>query len=160
MTRIDFHTNIGDKLGYACRLARKAYGARGKLVLLAEDAQQAAALDAALWTVSDTDFLPHALAGATLAAQSPIIVAHAGQFAGGVADGFAGGVAGEATAPDLPHFDMLVNLTRDTPALLDRFVRVFEIISTDEADAAAGRKRYAAYKQQSYPLTHFVAGQA
>ena len=27
MTRIDFHTNIPDKLGYACRLARKAYAA-------------------------------------------------------------------------------------------------------------------------------------
>ena len=33
-------------------------------------------------------------------------------------------------------------------------------VSTDEDDAAAGRKRYVAYKQQSYPLTHFVAGQS
>ncbi|RYE96462.1 MAG: DNA polymerase III subunit chi, partial [Oxalobacteraceae bacterium] len=30
--------------------------------------------------------------------------------------------------------------------------------STDEEDAAAGRARYVAYKRQSYPLTHFVAG--
>ena len=147
MTRIDFHTNIPDKLSYACRLARKAYGAGGKLVLLAEDAAQAAALNTALWTVSDTDFLPHVMAGNALAAHTPIIVTYAGQAA---ADG----------GPDLPHADMLVNLTRDTPALVDRFARVFEIISTDEADAAAGRKRYVAYKQQSYPLTHFVAGQA
>ena len=27
-------------------------------------------------------------------------------------------------------------------------------------DAAAGRARYVAYKRQSYPLTHFVAGQS
>jgi DNA polymerase-3 subunit chi len=52
---------------------------------------------------------------------------------------------------------MLINLTAATPPGLERFARLFEIISTDEADAAAGRQRYAAYKQQSYPLTHFVA---
>src|SRR5207248_1566467 len=122
MTRIDFHTNIPDKVAYACRLARKAYGARSKLVLLAEDATQAAALNTALWTLSATDFLPHVLAGDPLAAQTPIIVT-------------------DDEAAALPHFDMLVNLTRRTPAQFERFQRVFEIISTDEEDAAAGRKR-------------------
>jgi DNA polymerase-3 subunit chi len=141
MTRIDFHTNIPDKLSYACRLARKAYGARAKLVLLAEDAAQAAALDQALWSVSETDFLPHVMAGDPLAAFTPIIV-----------------TASEDAA--LPHHEMLINLTRRMPAGCERFERVFEIISTDEEDAAAGRKRYVAYKQQSYPLTHFVAGQS
>lgn len=141
MTRIDFHTNIPDKLSYACRLARKAYAAGGKLVLLTEDAAQAAQLNAALWSVSETDFLPHVMAGDPLAAQTPIIVT-------------------DSDEGDLPHGDMLVNLTRRTPANVDRFNRVFEIISIDEDDAAAGRKRYVAYKQQSYPLTHFVAGKS
>ena len=138
MTRIDFHTNISDKLAYACRLARKAYGARGKLVLLAEDAVQAGVLNDALWTVGETDFLPHAMAGDALAAQSPMIVT-------------------DSLAGEFPHYDMLVNLTRTTPDGVERFQRVFEIISTDEEDAAAGRIRYVAYKRQSYPLTHFVA---
>jgi DNA polymerase-3 subunit chi len=141
MTRIDFHTNIPDKLSYACRLARKAYSAGGKLVLLTEDSAQAASLNDALWTLSETDFLPHVMAGDPLAAQTPIIVTDSDQA-------------------ELPHGDMLVNLTRRTPANVDRFQRVFEIISTDEDDAAAGRKRYVAYKQQSYPLTHFVAGKS
>ena len=139
MTRIDFHTNIPDKLSYACRLARKAYGARGKVVLLAENAEQAAALNEALWTLSDTDFLPHVMASDALAAHTPIIVS-------------------DSDSVELPHYDMLINLTRTTPAHVDRFQRVFEIISVDEDDAAAGRKRYVAYKQQAYPLTHFVAG--
>ncbi len=138
MTRIDFHTNIADKVSYACRLARKAYGARGKLVLLATDAAQAAALNSSLWTVGETDFLPHAMAGDALAPQSPIIVT-------------------DSLDGEFPHYDMLVNLTAGTPLQFERFQRVFEIISTDELDAAAGRKRYMAYKQQSYPLTHFVA---
>ena len=140
MTRIDFHTNIPDKLTYACRLARKALAARGKLVLLAEDAAQAAALNEALWTLSATDFLPHVMAGDALAPHTPIIVTHDEEA-------------------EFPHADMLVNLTRRVPSTVDKFQRVFEIISTDEDDAAAGRKRYVAYKQQSYPLTHFVAGQ-
>ncbi|WP_020651681.1 DNA polymerase III subunit chi [Massilia niastensis] len=141
MTRIDFHTNIPDKLAYACRLARKAYASRAKVVVLAENAEQAEALNAALWTLSDTDFVPHVLAGDPLAPQTPVIV-----------------TADEGAA--LPHHEMLVNLTRRTPANFAQFARVFEIISTDEADAAEGRKRYVAYKKQSYPLTHFVAGQS
>ena len=141
MTRIDFHTNIPDKLAYACRLARKAYAAKAKVVVLLEDASQAEALNAALWTVSDTDFIPHVFADDPLAAVTPVLVTF-------------------DEAAELPHHDMLVNLTRRTPAKLDAFARVFEIISLDEDDAAAGRQRYAAYKKQSYPLTHFVAGQS
>jgi DNA polymerase-3 subunit chi len=141
MTRIDFHTNIPDKLAYACRLARKAYASQGKVVLLAEDAGQAAQLNEALWTIGDTDFIPHVMAGDPLAAETPVIVA-------------------DSDDVELPHHDMLVNLTRRTPANVARFARVFEIISTDEQDAAEGRKRYVAYKQQAYPLTHFVAGQS
>jgi DNA polymerase-3 subunit chi len=140
MTRIDFHTNIPDKLSYACRLARKAYASRARLVLLAEDAAQAAALNDALWTLSETDFIPHVMAGDPLAIETPIIVT-------------------DSEEAELPHYEMLVNLTQRTPSTFAQFQRVFEIISTDEADAAAGRKRYVAYKQQSYPLTHFVAGQ-
>jgi DNA polymerase-3 subunit chi len=141
MTRIDFHTNIPDKVIYACRLARKAYAARGKVVLLAESAEQAAQLNEALWTIGDTDFIPHVPAGDPLAAETPVIVA-------------------DSDEAELPHHDMLVNLTRRTPANFAQFARVFEIISTDEEDAAAGRKRYVAYKQQAYPLTHFVAGKS
>lgn len=139
MTRIDFHTNIPDKLSYACRLARKAYAARGKLVLLADGPAQAAELNDALWTLSGTDFIPHVMAGDPLAPETPVIVTF-------------------DEAAELPHRDMLINLTRRTPAGFERFERVFEIISTDEEDAAAGRARYVAYKRQSYLLTHFVAG--
>ena len=141
MTRIDFHTNIPDKLAYACRLARKAYASKARVVVLAEDAAQAEALKTALRTGSETDFIPPVPAGDPLAAETPVII-----------------TADESVA--LPHHEMLVNLTRRMPATLEQFARVVEIISIEEEDAAAGRQRYVAYKKQNYPLTHFVAGQS
>jgi DNA polymerase-3 subunit chi len=52
MTRIDFHTNVPDKIAYACRLVRKAYLAHNQVVLMTQDAAQCALLDQALWTFS------------------------------------------------------------------------------------------------------------
>lgn len=149
MTRIDFRSNIADKLSYACRLARKVVGGGHTLVLLTEDAAQAASLDAALWNLSETDFLPHVMAGDALAARTPIVIACMGSGSDGDNEG--GGT-------ELPQGHMLINLTRCTPANVDRFQRVFELISTDADDVAAGRKRYLDYKQKSYLVDHIVAG--
>lgn len=139
MTRIDFHTNVPDKIAYACRLARKAYMARNQVVLLAEDSAQLAALNAALWSFSETDYLPHVLAGDALAPETPIVLT-------------------DSEDADLPHHDILVNLARRQPAHFAQFQRVFELVSADEEDAALGRQRYSAYKRQQYQPTHFVAG--
>ncbi|MES2261917.1 MAG: DNA polymerase III subunit chi [Pseudomonadota bacterium] len=141
MTRIDFHSNVPDKIAYACRLVRKAYAARNRIVLLADDAAQLAELDAALWTFSDTDFLPHVAAGDALAGETPIILT-------------------ERDDAVLPHTELLINLSRRAPAQFTRFQRVIEVVSSEESDAAAGRKRYIAYKQQDYQPTHFVANKS
>ncbi len=141
MTRIDFHTNVPDKIAYACRLARKAYMARNQVVLLADDAEQLAALNAALWSLSETDYLPHVLAGDALAAETPIVLT-------------------DSDGAGLPHHDILVNLSRHQPAHFASFQRVFEIVSAQPDDAALGRQRYVQYKQQQYQPSHFVAGKA
>jgi DNA polymerase-3 subunit chi len=143
MTRIDFHTNVPDKVAYACRLVRKAWAANNRVVLMAEDDAQLAELNAAMWTFSATDFLPHVLAGDALAASAPIILT-------------------DNDEAELPHThkELLVNLSRRAPGQVAQFERMIEVISSDEDDAAAGRKRYVAYKQQDYPLTHFVTGKS
>jgi len=138
MTRVDFHSKVPDKIGYACRLVRKARAADMKVVVFAADAAQMRALDDALWTFSEQDFLPHVMAGDELAAVTPVILTHD---------------AGQA----LPHHQVLINLSRETPAHFARFERLFEIVSTDESDLLAGRERYRQYQQRGYPLTHFVA---
>lgn len=139
MTRIDFHTNVPDKIVYACRLARKAYMARNRVLLLAEDAGQLAALNAALWNLSETDYLPHVLAGDALAPETPIVLT-------------------DSEAAPLPHQDILVNLSRRQPARYASFARVFEIVSSEPDDAEVGRQRYKLYKQQGCQPSHFVAG--
>lgn len=141
MTRIDFHSNVPDKIAYACRLVRKARAAGCKVVMLAADHNQLAVLDEALWTFSDLDFLPHVTADSKLAAQTPIILS-------------------DSDTTDLPHYQILVNLSSGAPAHFARFERMFEIVSSDEADRLAGRERYRFYKERGYPLTHFVAEKA
>ncbi len=137
MTRIDFHTNIPDKIGYTCRLVRKARGANQQVVIYGDPAQLSA-LDEALWTFSEQDFLPHVMAGDELAVQTPVIL------------------TADAETP-LPHHQVLVNLAIETPAHFARFERMVEIVSTADTDVQAGRERYRQYQQRGYPLTHFVA---
>jgi DNA polymerase III subunit chi len=141
MTRIDFHSNVPDKIAYTCRLVRKARAARFRVVLLTGDKAQLATLDEALWSFSALDFLPHVGSDDPLAADTPIILTASDQA-------------------ELPHHEILINLAPVTPTHFARFERMFEIISSDDADKAAGRERYRFYQQRGYPLTHYVAEKA
>jgi len=95
MTRIDFHSNVGDSLLYACRLIRKAYQAGQPTIVLAEP-ERLRAFDEQLWTFSPLDFVPHCMAGTPLAAQTPIVLA--------------------SSLDDVPHHQVLLNLGATVPA--------------------------------------------
>lgn len=143
MTRIDFHTKVADQIAYTCRLIRKARLASpdSRIVILMKDKTQLDALDRALWTFSEHDFLPHAAADDSLASQSPVVL-----------------IDNEACV--LPHHDILVNLSGALPAPFAQFERVCEIVSEDPGETAAGRERYAYYRERGYSLTHSVASQS
>lgn len=143
MTRIDFHSNVPDKLAYACRLTRKAFLAKHRVVLLTEHSEDLQSLDQLLWTFSDQDFLPHAPVGSPVMEFTPILLADS-----------------DSACADLPSHEILINLSMRTPAHFARFERMFEIVSQDEADLNLGRERYRYYQQRGYPLTHFVAEKA
>ncbi|MBV8667159.1 MAG: DNA polymerase III subunit chi [Burkholderiaceae bacterium] len=138
MTRIDFHSNVPDKIGYACRLVRKARAADCRVVLYSDDRAQLAALDQALWAFSELDFLPHVMAEDILATQTPILLTSNDQVA-------------------LPHHQILINLSSVTPNHFAQFERMIEVVSSDAADAVAGRERYRFYQQRGYPLSHHTA---
>lgn len=141
MTRIDFHSNVPDKLAYTCRLVRKARAANCQIVLLTKDRSALMALDQQLWTFSELDFLPHVLVDDPLADSTPVILT-------------------DRDDAELPHYQILINLSERTPTHFSRFERMFEIISADDDDKVAGRERYRFYQQRGYPLTHFVATNA
>jgi DNA polymerase-3 subunit chi len=137
MTRIDFHSNVPDKIAYACRLARKARAANCKVAILHRDKEQLRELDEALWSFSEHDFLPHLPLDDKFAARTPIVL------------------AAEESA-EFPHYEVLINISESMPANFARFERLLEIVSANEDDRAAGRERYRHYQQRGYPLTHHV----
>ena len=139
MTRIDFHTSVADSIAYTCRLVRKAnaLAADSRIVILMRDRKQLTTLDQALWTFSQNDFLPHAEVGDAVAEQTPILLADGAQT-------------------ELPHYDILINLSGSVPSQFAQFARMIEIVSSDSGDIAAGRERYAHYRERGYPLNHHV----
>ncbi|MBI3229061.1 MAG: DNA polymerase III subunit chi [Burkholderiales bacterium] len=138
--RIDFHSNVPDKLLYACRLVRKARAQANpeRIVLLLPNPMLLAQLDEALWSFSDIDFLPHVQANHALAAQTPVLL-----------------TCNEAVDCATPP--ILINLTRRTLEQPQRYARVFDLVGSDDEDKLAGRERYRFYQQQGFTLSHFVA---
>ena len=137
MTRIDFHSNVGDALQYACRLLRKAYQAGQPTVVLA-DAARLRALDEQLWTFSPLDFVPHCMAGSALAATTPIVLTE--------------------DLDDVPHHQVLLNLGAGVPAQFARFERLLEVVGNAPDELAAGRERYRFYRDRGYPLNNYKQG--
>lgn len=138
MTRIDFYTQVDDKLRFACRLCAKALSQRLRVNIYAPETQMAARLDHLLWTESAVGFLPHCDAQDALAPETPVLI-HQREHA-------------------LLHDDLLINLSPDWPPFFSRFQRMIEIVSLAEEDALAARARYRFYRDRGYAMkTHAMA---
>lgn len=76
LPQVSFHTGLADPVRFACRILRKAWRQRAR-VLVTAPPDTAATLDAALWTSMPGDFLPHLRlpAAAALLARTPIWIA-------------------------------------------------------------------------------------
>ena len=149
MARIDFHSNVANKLEYACRLTRKIWNATPvgqpvrHIVMIGEKAVLKK-LDELLWTFSATDFLPHCFIEDEAAAETPIVLS----------DDFA-----SPALTNLPHADVMIHLgmrmPQDVAALVARFPRIVEVVTVDEAERLAGRERYKAYRDLGHELHNF-----
>jgi DNA polymerase-3 subunit chi len=140
MTEVAFHFNVPDKLGYACRLLRKATGAGSRVVVTGEP-ELLRNLDIELWTFSALEFIPHchaASAEAQVLAASPVVLAD--------------------SARGTPHQDVLVNLGGRIPEGFERFERLIELVARDEADRLQARGRWKHYADRGYAIkTHDLA---
>ncbi len=124
MTGITFHVNLADRLGYACRLLRKAAGGGARVVVTGPQAELRA-LDTALWTFSAPDFLPHGMADAltpAVLARTPIVLA--------------------ASASQAPHREVLVNLDESVPEGFEGFERLIELVGNDPEPLDSARVRW------------------
>ena len=137
MTEIAFHFNAPDKLAYACRLLRKAVNA-GSRVVVTGDAPSLQALDTLLWTFSPHEFLAHCRAGspAEQLMASPIVLA--AKIEGG---------------PELPHYQVLLNLGNEVVAGYERFERTIEVVTLDDEDRQLARQRWKHYAARGYSIT-------
>lgn len=149
MARIDFHSNVSDKLEYACRLTRKIWSATPEgepvrnIVMVGEKADLQK-LNELLWSFSATDFLPHCFIDDEAAAETPIVLA----------DDFA-----SLALNSVPHADVMIHLgmrmPADVPALVARFPRIVEVVTVNEAERLAGRERFKAYRELGHELHNF-----
>lgn len=149
MARIDFHSNVGDKLEYACRLTRKIWsstpvGQAVRNIVMVGEAADLKKLDTLLWTFSASDFLPHCFIEDEAAPETPIVLT----------DDFA-----SPALQNIPHADVMIHLgmrmPQDVAALVARFPRIVEVVTVNEAERLAGRERYKAYRELGHELHNF-----
>ena len=142
MTAVAFHSGLPDRLGFACRLLRKAYR-QGHRVLVTAPAEVLAQLDRDLWTFEAGAFIPHlALDGrqrAVAQARTPIWLAPA-------ADGIEGP-------------SVLVNLGGDSPLDPLRFERIVELVSDEPDDRRSARARWRGYEALGLKIDHHPTGE-
>lgn len=133
MTGVEFHFNAPDKLGYACRLLRKAARQGAQVAVTAEPAFLRE-LDMVLWTFEPLEFVPHCLAGAPaqVVGATPIVLCD--------------------DARSAPHHDVLVNLGGQVPEGFERFERLIEVVTQEAQDRSAGRSRWNHYKSRGYDI--------
>jgi DNA polymerase-3 subunit chi len=126
MAELAFHSGLSDKLGYACRLLRKAWR-QGRRIVVAGDPAALNRLDSLLWTFEAGEFVPH-------------VRLRAGQA---VAPALRRTPIWLADVPmDVGERDVLVNLGPGVAEGCEHFERVIELVADDPADVQQGRQRW------------------
>ena len=146
MARVDFHSQVGDKLTYTCRLVRKIFSLASasepiKKIVIVGSVVDIDQLNQMLWGFSSEDFLPHCLIDEESAEFTPILLAT---------------TYDEDQFQNIPHQDVFIHLGQDflegIEQISNRFDRVIEVVSLEENEVAAGRQRYKQYRSMGMEL--------
>ncbi len=136
MTEVEFHTGVADPVQFACILLRRA-ARQGVRVQITAPPETLAALDRALWTFEERDFVPHVrMPGAPPAVAQRTLL----------------WLCSQALASDAPP--VLVNLGGPAPLDPSQLERLIEIVGTDADEAAGGRQRWRDYKNAGLSPRH------
>jgi DNA polymerase-3 subunit chi len=133
VTTIDFYFNAEDRLQVACRLAGKALAQKKRMLIYAPEPEVASRIDRMLWTWPAIGFVPHCALHDPLASETPVLI------------------ASDAETP--AECGLLLNLAAECPPHFERFERLLEVVTADEAEREAGRTRYRFYQQRGYKIS-------
>lgn len=138
--QVDFYvleaTAEREWLRTACRLAEKAWQKGHRIFIHTDSKETARSIDDMLWTYRQDSFVPHALYGDRLNADSeslePVLV-------------------GDGSA-EPAEIDVLINLAEAVPTFVGKSTRVAEIVAGGESARRAGRIRYRDYRDRGFPI--------
>lgn len=148
MTQVDFHSGVGDKVRYACRLLRKA-ARQGARVQVCGPAEEVNLLDQALWTFEPQEFLPHVRLR-TGALPAPALHRTAIWLT----------EMEQAWPQGLAPASVLVNLGPQVVQAAPHVQRVIELVADDPEEVEAGRQRWRAWAECGLkPVHHTVRGE-
>ena len=140
MTEVTFHSGVGDRFDYACRLLRKVQRSGARIAVVGASVDLAE-LDRALWSFDALSFVPHVrlAAGAQPApeqgAATPIWLLE--------------------RAADVPAgVPLLLNLGPEVAPGFESFERLIEVAGAGDEERQAGRRRWKHYAERGYTLVH------
>lgn len=144
MTRIDFAFGAPDRLRTACVVTRKRYLAGERVIAYCPNPQRLAQFDRLLWSFDAVSFVPHVGAQDPLAMETPVLLSS--DAPGALLDRLS------ASATEGQALPWLLNLDDDCAPDVERFERVMEIVSGDDADRQAARTRWRQYAAAGHDL--------
>jgi DNA polymerase III subunit chi len=139
MTEVTFHTGVGDRLDYTCRLLRKAQRGGTRIAVTGEPASLIE-LDRALWSFDPLAFVAHlrltagAVATPSQHAATPVWLVE--------------------RAVDAPSVPVLLNLGPEVAAGFESFERLIEVVGDAPDERLAARRRWKHYTDRGYTLVH------
>ncbi|MFG6449137.1 DNA polymerase III subunit chi [Roseateles sp. BYS180W] len=142
MSEVLFYSGVSDRLGFVCKLLRKAV-ASGARVGVCGPQRALDKLDQALWVHEPHEFVPHLSvrpdSDPELLQRTPVLLV--------------------SQLEQLPHREVLLNLETEVPTAFDEFQRILEVVSTEAQTVQWGRRRYKHYQQAGCEMQHYVAGE-
>ena len=148
MTRIDFYQTSGEVMAFACRLIAQVYRKGHQIYVHTASEAEATQLDTQLWTYQAESFVPHGLQSAAMdntkdstgdSARVPIKI-------------------GCAQKLEVPHQEVLINLSAEIPSFFTQFARVAEVVPADEKNRATARQHYAFYRDKGHKIQYHNMG--
>lgn len=139
--QIDFYllqpnANISKEL-LVCRITEKAYKLGHKIFIFCQNQEDTHNLDELLWTYKPDSFLPHNIQGEGPEPPPPIQLGY--------------------TTEPRGFNDILINMAPQYPSFYKKFLRIIEIVDSDDVSKENARKLYREYKKQGFNLnTHEI----